>query len=153
MKKIISSLFLILVFSLTGCGNKEATIECNLNSKDPSNNYELKTDYTIHAKGDIVEYVETTETIISDKESVLNYFKEYVESTYKSMNDSYGGYDNKVTVDGNKLVSTTKIDYTKMDMEKFIKDNTAMKSYVNKNNQLKVEGVKKIYEQLGAVCK
>ena len=83
----------------------------------------------------------------------MSYFKEYVESTYKSMNDSYGGYDNKVTVDGNKLVSTTKIDYTKMDMEKFIKDNTAMKSYVNKNNQLKVEGVKKIYEQLGAVCK
>ena len=146
MKKIIGSLFLILVFSITGCGNKEATIECNLNSKDPSNNYELKTDYIIHAKGDIVEYVETTETIISDKESVLNYFKEYVESTYKSMNDSY-------TVDGNKLVSTTKIDYNKMNMEKFIKDNTAMKSYVNKNNQLKVEGVKKIYEQLGAVCK
>lgn len=153
MKKIISTLFLVLVFSLTGCGNKEAVIECNLNSKDPSNNYELKTDYIIHSKGNIVEYVETKETVISDKQSVLEYFKEYVESTYKSMNDTYGGYTNETKLDDNTLVSTTKVDYTKMDVEQFVKDNTAMKSYVNKNNQIKVEGIKKIYEQLGAVCK
>lgn len=153
MKKIISTLFLVLVFSLTGCGNKEAVIECNLNSKDPSNNYELKTDYIIHSKGDIVEYVETKETVISDKQSVLEYFKEYVESTYKSMNDTYGGYTNETKLDYNTLVSTTKVDYTKMDVEQFVKDNTAMKSYVNKNNQIKVEGIKKIYEQMGAVCK
>lgn len=153
MKKIISTLFLVLVFSLTGCGNKEAVIECNLNSKDPSNNYELKTDYIIHSKGNIVEYVETKETVISDKQSVLEYFKEYVESTYKSMNDTYGGYTNETKLDDNTLVSTTKVDYAKMDVEQFVKDNTAMKSYVNKNNQIKVEGIKKIYEQLGAVCK
>lgn len=153
MKKIISTLFLVLVFSLTGCGNKEAVIECNLNSKDPSNNYELKTDYIIHSKGNIVEYVETKETVISDKQSVLEYFKEYVESTYKSMNDTYGGYTNETKLDDNTLVSTTKVDYTKMDVEQFVKDNTVMKSYVNKNNQIKVEGIKKIYEQLGAVCK
>lgn len=96
MKKIISTLFLVLVFSLTGCGNKEAVIECNLNSKAPLNNYELKTDYIIHSKGNIVEYVETKETVISDKQSVLEYFKEYVESTYKSMNDTYGGYTNEI---------------------------------------------------------
>ena len=38
-------------------------------------------------------------------------------------------------------------------MKKFIEDNSAMKSYVNKNNALTLEGAKVMYESLGASCK
>ena len=40
-----------------------------------------------------------------------------------------------------------------MDLDKFIEDNEAMKSFVNKDNKLTVDGVKAMYESIGATCK
>ena len=39
-----------------------------------------------------------------------------------------------------------------MDLDKFVKSNTALSSYVNDKNQLTKDGVISLYESLGAKC-
>jgi len=58
-----------------------------------------------------------------------------------------------ITNKDGKVVSKVTIDYSKIDIDKFVKENPAMKSYVNKYNQITLEGVKKMYESMGATCK
>ena len=72
--------------------------------------------------------------------------------TYLNQNAKYGGYTNKVSIDGNKLTSVTDIDYSKVDLNQMSKDNSIINNYV-KNGKLELEGIKKIYEALGATCK
>ena len=38
-------------------------------------------------------------------------------------------------------------------MKKYIDDNTAVKSYVNSDNKFTIDGIKSIYEAMGAICK
>ena len=57
-----------------------------------------------------------------------------------------------VTNENGKVTSSTTIDYSKMDLDKFVKSNTALSSYVNDKNQLTKDGVISLYESLGAKC-
>ena len=41
----------------------------------------------------------------------------------------------------------------KMNFKKYVKDNSQLKAYINKNSKLTTEGAKKIYTSLGATCK
>lgn len=150
--KLLATVFVVLLF--TGCGNrsKEKITTCTLSSNNVSNNYELKSTYEIYSRNDEVYKVETKEVVTSNSASILDYFEEYLNNTYKVANDKYNGYDYKVTKDNNQVVSKVIIDYNAMDLNKYIEDNTAMQSYVNKNNKLTLDGMKKIYESLGAVC-
>lgn len=156
MKKGIKILGLVCALSLfAGCGTKaaqEETIKCTMTSNMVANGYRLDSEYVVHAKGDIVSSVETIETVTSSNSTILDYFKETLDTTYSSYNSNYGGYTNTITVDGDKLVSKTTVDYSKMDMKKFIEDNSAMTSYVNSNNEMLKNGVISMYEALGAVC-
>lgn len=150
--KIISLVFIVVL--LSGCGEqKEFTKTCTLTSNNPVDGYKLDTEYKIYGKGKIAEKVVTIETVTSDNDEILDYFEKTLKSTYETTNKEYGGYTNKVTNKDGKLVSETTIDYTKMDLEKYVKDNSVMKNYVNSKNELLADGVQKIYEALGATCK
>lgn len=155
MKKGFKILFAsLLMFLLVGCANneKEVVKKCTLTSNQVANGYSLSSTYEIHAKGDVVNSVTTEEAVTSDTESVLTYFEDYLNKSYKTANDTYGGYTYTVEKSDNKVVSKVTIDYTKMDLDKFISDNSSIKAYVNSNNQITLEGVTKIYESLGATC-
>ena len=76
-----------------------------------------------------------------------------IKEQYKSNDNKYGGYSYNITKTDDTVISEVTIDYTKMDIEKFIEDNEAVKAYVNDDNQLTVEGVKKMYKSIGATCK
>ena len=52
-----------------------------------------------------------------------------------------------------RLLLNVTIDYNKFDMDKYIKDNTGIKKYVNKNNQYTLNGIIKMYENIGGSCK
>lgn len=146
----ILSLALIVVL-LSGCGNnKEFTKTCTLTQTDT--NYKLTTEYKIYGKGKVANKVVTVETVASDDEETLEYFEDYIKESYGSMNELYGGYTNTTTNKDGKVVSETTIDYTKMDLEKYVKDNSAMKSFVNSKNEMLVDGIVSIYETLGAIC-
>lgn len=152
MKKFIF-LLPIFILCLTGCGNeKTGSIVCTLSSKDAVNGYQLNSTYKINYKGEIVESVETEEVVTSDKEEILSTFETSLNNTYKKTNDTYGGYTYKVTKEDGKVTSKVTIDYSKMDIEQFVTDQPALKSYV-KDNKLLTDGLKSMYETLGATCK
>ena len=154
MKKGLKILFISLfVILISGCGksNKEVVSTCTLSSDQSSNGYTLSSNYEIHSKDGLVYNVTTKETVESDNEQVRSYFKKTLEDSYNTANESYGGYTYNVTEDGNKVISNVTIDYSKMDLDKFVKDNSQIKSYI-KNKKITLEGMQKIYESLGATC-
>ena len=153
-KNLIFGIFaLFSVLFLTGCGSSEKTINCTNKSDQSSSGYVLDSQYKIYASGDVVNKVETTETIESSNNTILSYFEKTLKEQYQSNNDKYGGYNFDITTEDGKLVSKVTVDYSKMDLAKFIEDNAAMKSFANEDNKLTVDGVKTMYESLGAICK
>lgn len=157
VKKYVRILVLVIaVVLVSGCGNKvndkEIVKTCKSTASDVASGYKVESEYKVYAKGDVVEKVETTEIVTSDDEELLDYFEEYLEDTYESTNEVYGGYTNNVTNENGKVISTTTIDYNVMNIEQYVKDNTAMTNYVNSNNEILLEGILNLYEGLGAVC-
>lgn len=152
MKKIGIVLSLCVCMGiLSGCGAKAKTIECNLSQKNAS--YEIKSTYKIYATGDVVDKVETVETATSQQSTILDTLEQSLNTQYENQQKLYGGYDFKVTKSDSKVESKVTIDYSKVNMDQMTKDNTALKSFVNKKNRLTVDGAISIYEALGAVCK
>lgn len=147
---------LLVVILLCGCGLKnedERTIKCSGSQKDLSRGYEIKSEYNIYAKGKLVDKVKTKEMVTSDNESILSYFETTLNSTYEKYDNEYGGYKYQVTREGNTVTSDVEIDYSIMDMKKFIQDNTIAKSYVDEDNsKFTVEGLKRMYKSAGATC-
>lgn len=152
-KKLLLTIVMGGVLLFSGCGNKEQKLSCTINKNDVVNGYEMTSDYNVIAEGNKVTKVKTTEVVESDSEEILKYFKQYIENTYTKMDENYGGYDFEANIKDNKLTVDTTIDYTVLDVEKLIKDDSTMKQFVDKNNNLTFDGVKKLYEALGATCK
>ena len=143
-----------IVFLTAGCGaeKKEVVNHCVLTSTSTTQGYSVNSTYDVYSKNNVVSKVVTEEVVESDNESVLSYFEKYLKETYESQNETYGGTTNKVTNENGKVTSSTTIDYSKMDLDKFVKSNTALSSYVNDKNQLTKDGVISLYESLGAKC-
>lgn len=149
MKKTLSLVAVLsLCILLTGCGK---AIKCSSSSEQK--NYDISTDYKIESSGKIVTKVTINQVIESKDKKVLNNFKKQLEEQYKNNNTVYGGYSYKVNIKGKKLTADITIDYKKFNLDKFVKANSAMKEYVNKDNKLTVEGAKKMYKATGATCK
>lgn len=154
MKKVLyAGLCSALILLVSGCGNdKEVMKTCTLTSNNVAQNYKMENEYKIYGKGKVVTKVVTTETITSSNQEILDYLEETVKETYDVNNATYGGYTNKMTNENGKLVSETTVDYSKMDVEKFVKDNSVMKNYVNSKNELLMDGIVAVYEAMGATC-
>lgn len=155
MKKVLYvGLCSTLILLTSGCGSeKEVMKTCALTSNNVAQNYKMENEYKIYGKGKVVTKVVTTETITSSNQEILDYLEETVKETYDTNNAAYGGYTNKMTNKDGKLVSETTVDYNKMDVEKFVEDNSVMKSFVNSKNELLIDGIVELYEAMGAACK
>lgn len=155
MKKALKILsVLLVVVILCGCEGttKEKIVKCSTSKNDVVNGYELKSSYVIYTKGDVVNKVKTTEIVTSNTDSILGYFETSLNSAYEKYSNQYGGYSYKVTKEENKVIADVTIDYTKMDLDKFAKDNPSIKSAMTDDNKLTLEGVKAMYKALGATC-
>lgn len=154
MKKVVRIFSLLIVMILiAGCGSqKEVVKTCKLTQTDPTQGYKLESTYTIYGTGKAVDRVETTESITSENQEILDYFETYLKDTYDQTNKVYGGYDVNVTNESGKVVSKVTIDYSKMNLEKYVEDNTSMKAYMTKQNKILVSGMQSLYESLGAIC-
>ena len=153
MKKgLFISLLAILIVVVTGCGAKESskTLTCTMQGtviEGTTINSTYKVTYT----GDYVDLVESTETVKSDNETVLNTYKSTVEAMYSPYKDvKY--YDYNIEVKDNTLTSTTKINYAKIDTKKMIEINSANSTMI-KDGKVAVDTIKAVYEQMGATCK
>lgn len=155
MKKVLKVFAtLLVVVILFGCGasTEEKVVKCTISQKDLTNGYELKSEYNIYAQGEVVKSVKTKEVITSEQESILSYFQTTLNTTYEKYNSEYGGYTYEVTKEGNTVTSNVAIDYTKMDLDKFSEDQSSIKSAINDNNELTVDGIKSMYQSMGATC-
>jgi uncharacterized lipoprotein YehR (DUF1307 family) len=148
----VSIILVILVIILLLSLFRSKEMVCTLKSDQSNSGYILETKYVIKYRGDYVNTVNITETITSDKKEVLEKFAVQFNDQYSYNKKTYGGYNYSVDNTGNKVESNVEIDYTEMNLEKFIKNNEAMKEYT-KNNKLTIEGAKKMYEASGAKCK
>ena len=156
MKKILNLIGCVaFCFILSACSKaevEEKTLTCTLHKKDVINNYELNSTYKVYAKGDAVNKVETTEIVTSDSATVIDYFEETLNSTYKAMNDAYGGYDYEITKEEGKVTSITIINYNELNLNQLANDDASMKLILNDNNQVTVNGLTSLYQQMGAEC-
>lgn len=152
MKRYIKFLLLILCITiLSGCDSDLDTTNCSLNNKQID--YTIKTTYKITSSKDIVNKVEIKEVIASKDKKKLRSFKEQLTNQYKNNNKLYKGYKYEADLDGDTLTLEVTIDYEKMNLKKFVKDNAAMKKYVNKDNKFTLKGAKELYKFTGARCK
>lgn len=152
MRKYIKALLLIISVTIfSGCENDMDSLKCSFKSNQ--NDYKIDTKYKIYYKDNIVKKVNINEVITSSKKDKLREFNNSFKSQYERNNRLYRGYKYKIKNNKDSLVLTINIDYTAFNMKKFIEDNEAMKEYVNKDNKLTLNGIIKMYESSGSVCK
>lgn len=155
MKHILKFLMVItFIVILSGCTTKveERVVKCTLNQSYEDQNYEIESVYNIYTDGKVVNKVETTEIVTSNSDEILDYFENYTNTLYTNMNNEYGGYDFDILKEDDKIISDTKIDYTKLNRQKLVKDQPVMKNFMNDEYMLTLEGIKSMYEQMGATC-
>mgnify|MGYP002085116373 CR=1 FL=1 len=152
MKKFSKTLSVLVlsILVLTGCGkDKKEVMTCTRTLNQ--NNVEMGFTYKINYTGDYVNTIETTEEVKSENAEYLNTLKTAVENTYAPYKN-VEHYNYNVKIDGNKLVSTTKIDYDKIDTKKLIELDSANGKLI-KDGKVKMNDLKQVYESLGATCK
>lgn len=143
---VIICVVLLLLFV-----DEKKVVVCHMKSDQSRNGYVLETNYTINAKGDYVEDVLIIETITSSNETILDKFEKQLTEQYGSNKKNYKGYTYEVKVEKDKLKTNVKIDYNQFDLDKFIKDNVAMKDYTE-DNKFTLDGAIRLYESTGAKC-
>lgn len=155
MKKLGIILSLCICVGIaTGCGEKKQkeetkVVECT--QTQSLSTYEIKSNFKITAKGELVEKVEANETYTSEDTSIIDQIEQTLNLQYNDLNKSYGGYTYKVNKTENGVSAAVTIDYNKFDAKKFATIQK-LENYL-KNGRLTLDGIVKRYQLNGATCK
>lgn len=150
MKKLYLLLIPAFLLILTGCGSSsDKVMKCSLSTDGGS--YTLKSDYEVHHDGKYVQTIKTVETVTSSDSSIIDQMDSYMNSVYQTLSDTYGGYTFKVTKDSGKVVSNVTVDYTKINLQKLIENDSSAKQFVE-DDKVTLEGIKDTYKSLGINC-
>lgn len=149
MRKIF--LIIIFVLILSGC-KKEEYFTCKIDLYNDIQEYELNAIYKVYHDGSFVTKVEKKEKYISNNEETLDYFFEYKNLEYQSIESLYGGITYNVDLKEDKVIMNSTIDMTITNIKKMLKNKYIDKDYVV-SNKLTISGIKKRYEEKGAICR
>ncbi len=160
MKKFLFVVACVSVLLLTGCGSEaekgnkptpDAGIKKMVCTRTANQNgMEMDLKYTVSYKDNYVTTVESHETIKIEDKDILDVYKKSLEETI----ENYKGiehYDTDLKVDGNVITSTTKIDYTKIDVDKLIERDSSLKLLI-KDGKINIEDMENVYNQIGVIC-
>jgi len=158
MKKVLVMGLVILMLVVTGCGKEEnkndtteeyQTMSCYRNAT--TGNVRMEINAKVKHDGEYVKTVKTVEKIISDDESVLEYYEDMLTNMYAPYLElKY--YDNEVAIEGNTLISRTEVDYSKVDTNKMIELDSS-NALLIKDGKIKIEDIKELYEtNTGLIC-
>lgn len=150
MKKFLLVVMGICIFLITGCGTEEDKIMKCSHTINQSN-IRMDLSYNITYNGDYVIKVKSKEKIVSNDVTTLNTYKEQLENTTASFKD-IKHYNHTITIDGNTLISSINIDYSKVDTDKLIEIDSSMKQII-KDGKILVSDIESLYGQLGITCK
>lgn len=128
---------------------EKGTIVCTYTGRNDL--YKIHTEYQINYKKDIVNYLETTETIESNDKKMLEKYQINLHMIYDEYNN-LDNYKNMIHLDNNKLTSITKINYSKLDIKEWINIDRNNKNLLEKNH-VSLKKIKKIYQNNGATCR
>lgn len=174
-KELFLVTIMIMGLILTGCSSDKEKTYTNTNQETNATNSSIKDSitseqkelnctrsatieggvrielaYKVKYKGDYVEIVETEEKVISSDQAVLNLYKNNVESVY-SPYKNVEFYNYNLEIIGDTLISTTYIDYSKIDTDKLIEIDSANAALI-KDGKIKVSDIKLMYQAVGAIC-
>lgn len=153
MKILRSSIVLVMVLLLAGCGSNSAVSsdgvkKCTRTGTVTNGSTEMN--YEVYYKGEDVVLLHSTEKIISDSSSVLDTYEE----AYKSIFKQYEGleyYDNKVTRSNNSVTNEITINYEKIDMGKLL-DIEGEEDNVIENGKVKLDTWLSFAKKYGVTC-
>lgn len=150
MKKIVLVIVAFIgTLMLTGCGaEEEKVMNCTRTLNQSGVKMDLK--YTVKYKGNYVTVVQSEEKVTTDDVATLEAYKEQVEKMY-SVYDNIEHYNYDVAIDGNTLTSKADINYEKIDTDKLIEIDSAVKQLI-KDGKILVSDIESVYTQLGATC-
>ncbi len=146
MKKAI--IFLCAIFLTSGCSKKENIVCINTLNE---NNVKIDSEYTIIYSGKYVDKLKTIEKVTSDDQNELEKYKDLLMDYYNSFN-KIDYYVNTVSIEGNTLISSTTINYEKIDINKLIEIDENNKKIIS-DKKVKLSTLKKLYIDQGATCK
>lgn len=160
-KKISRFIILILIISFicVGCSddtkNKTAKTDENVlhckRKATTTDGASTSLTYSIYYDGDYVTKTVSVEKVTSDDDAILKKYKaayENVFSPYKNIDY----YDNKVTTTSNSVISTTVIDYNKVDINKIIAIEGSDDNIFESDGKVKKETLTTLYKKYGTTC-
>ena len=153
MKILRSSIVLVMVLLLAGCGSNsfvssDGVKKCTRTGTVTNGSTEMN--YEVYYKGEYVVLLHSTEKIISDSSSVLDTY----EDAYKSIFKQYEGleyYDNKITRNSNSVTNEITINYEKIDMGKLL-DIEGEEDNVIENGKVKLDTWLSFAKKYGVTC-
>lgn len=112
--------------------------------------YKLQSHYEITYKENKVLNLLTKETFTSSDEKMLSEYKTSLELIYsKYQNLKY--YENSINMKKDKLISTTNINYQKLDTKAFLKIDSNNRKLME-DGSISLKKIKKLYQENGFRC-
>ena len=112
--------------------------------------YKLQSHYEITYEENKVLNLLTKEIFTSSDEKMLSEYKTSLELIYSKYRDlKY--YENTITMNENKLVSTTNINYQKLDTKAFIKIDSNNRKLME-DGAISLKKIKQLYQENGFRC-
>lgn len=153
MKILRSSIVLVMVLLLAGCGSNSSVSSDGVKKCTRTGivtNGSTEMNYEVYYKGEYVVLLHSTEKIISDSSSVLDTYEE----AYKNIFKQYEGleyYDNKITRNSNSVTNEITINYEKIDMGKLL-DIEGEENNVIENGKVKLDTWLSFAKKYGVTC-
>lgn len=163
--KVISLVLVIFIITLTcvGCSKELATnkkttstentnvLHCTRNAT-ASDNTETSLKYSIYYDGDYVTKTVSVEKVTSSDESILTSYKESYERVFEPYkNIDY--YENTVSKTNDSVITTTVINYEKVDVSKIIAIEGEDDNIFESNGKVKKDNLVSLFKKYGATCK
>ena len=142
----------VILVTIIAINSSNKPLICTQTSDQPNLGYKTETTIELFYDGNLAKRVKSTKNIeTKDKEKLDGLIGNYA-SQYDLNNASYGGYSKSSSKsDDTHATFVGEINYEKVDMQKFIKDNPAMGQYTE-GAKLTKDGAKRMYEAAGATC-
>lgn len=140
-------LVVLFIIIITGCSSKRHMV-CNTTSIFKSSI--IHSTYDISYKDNVVYNVVKKEIITNKNTDILYDFRDSIQNSNADYN-KLSHYNNYVKIKDDTLISITKINYNRLDLNKYVKIDRDNKKIISSNRVL-FDRLIKYYSELGLVC-